>query len=329
MALVGSYSVGGSYSLVTLSKQYDTVDELLIQVPNNTSGSIDAGDVRDSVYSLWQKIETVSASVSNFGSSSTQYDRTTPTTEEVGGILPGSTFSGSIQDALDRIFYPYVGPGATLTSWSQKEFGDSTGYSFNLSWTATQNSNPITQIIVNGVSQTLSPLFGAVPATSTHSSSNPPSSTGVSQTYTMSVSDGTSTTIKTTTVSWRNKIYWGVLDGTTAGNPDLTSFPGLASILGTLVSSATILGLNSELSLTKNKTYTGINGGGKYLIFAWPSNMTGATSPTFTVGGFTVNSFTSIKTGFVFTNSKGFSGSNYEVWVSNTIQNSPLNIIIS
>ena len=327
MALVGSYSVGGSYSLVTLSKQYDTVDELLIQIPENTSGSIKANDIRDSVYSLWQKIETVSASFSSSGT--TQYDRTTPTTEEVGGILPGSTFSGSIQDALDRIFYPYVGPGATLTSsWSQKEFGDDTGYSFNLSWTATQNSNPITQIIVNGVQQTLSPLSGAVPATSTHSSSNPPSSTGVPQTYTMSVFDGTSTTIKTTTVSWRNKIYWGVLDGTTVGNPDLTSFPGSASSLESLVSSATILGLNSELSLTKNKTYTGINGGGKYLIFAWPSNMTGATSPTFTVGGFTVNAFTSIKS-FVFTNSKGFSGSNYEVWVSNTIQNSPLNIIIS
>ena len=59
MALVGSYSVGGSYSLVTLSKQYDTVDELLIQIPENTSGSIKAEDIRDSVYSLWQKIESL------------------------------------------------------------------------------------------------------------------------------------------------------------------------------------------------------------------------------------------------------------------------------
>lgn len=327
MALVGSYSVGGSYSLVTLSNQYDTVDELLIQVPNNTAGSIDAGDVRDSVYSLWQKIETVSASFSLSGT--TSYDRISTTTVEVGGLPIGSTFSGSIQDALDRIFYPYVSPDASLTSWSQKEFGDSTGYNFNLSWTATQNSNPITQIIVNGVLQTLSPLSGTVPATSTHSSSNPPSSTGVSQTYTMSVFDGTSTTVKTSTVSWRNKIYWGVLDGTTVGNPDLTSFPGSASSLSSLVSSSTILGLNSELSLTKNKTYTGINGGGKYLIFAWPSNMTGATSPIFTVNGLPNTAFTSIETGWVFTNGNGFSGSNYEVWVSNTIQNSPINIIIS
>ena len=325
MALVGSYSVGGSYSLVTLSNQYDTIDELLIQIPENTSGSIKAEDIRDSVYSLWEKIETVSDSVSNFGSSSTQYDRTTPTTEEVGGILPGSTFSGSIQDALDRIFYPYVGPGATLTSWSQKEFGDPTGYSFNLSWTATQNSNPITQINVNGSLRPLSPLSGVVAATSTHSNTPGLQST---QVYNINVMDGISSITASTTVSWRNKIYWGILDGTAVGNPDLTSFPGSASSIQSLVNSATILGLNSEFSLTKSKTYTGINGGGKYLIFAWPSSVPGSTLPTFTVNGFTVNTFTSVRSAWPFTNSWGFV-SNYEVWVINTIQNSPLNIIIS
>lgn len=323
MALVGSYSVGGSYSLVTLSKQYDTVDELLIQIPENTSGSIKADDIRDSVYSLWQKIETVSASFSSSGT--TSYDRISTTTVEVGGLPIGSTFSGSIQDALDRIFYPYVSPGASITSWSQKEFGDPTGYSFNLSWTATQNSNSITQIIVNGVLQTLSPLSGTVPATSTHSNTPGLQST---QVYNINVMDGISSTTSSTTVSWRNKIYWGVLDGTTVGNPDLTSFPGSASSLGSLVSSATILGLNSELSLTKNKTYTGINGVGKYLIFAWPSSVPGSTLPTFTVNGLPNTAFTSVQSAWSFTNYWGFV-SNYEVWVSDTIQNSPLNIIIS
>ena len=323
MALVGSYSVGGSYSLVTLSKQYDTVDELLIQIPENTSGSIKADDIRDSVYSLWQKIETVSASFSSSGT--TSYDRISTTTVEVGGLPIGSTFSGSIQDALDRIFYPYVSPGASITSWSQKEFGDPTGYSFNLNWTATQNSNPITQIIVNGVLQTLSPLSGTVPATSTHSNTPGLQST---QVYNINVMDGISSTTSSTTVSWRNKIYWGVLDGTTVGNPDLTSFPGSASSLGSLVSSATILVLNSELSLTKNKTYTGINGGGKYLIFAWPSSVPVSTLPTFTVNGLPNTAFTSVQSAWSFTNYWGFV-SNYEVWVSDTIQNSPLNIIIS
>jgi hypothetical protein len=325
MALVGSYSVGGSYSLVTLSNQYDTIDELLIQIPENTSGSIRAEDIRDSVYSLWEKIETVSASVSNFGSSTTQYDRISSTTVEVGGLPIGSTFSGSIQDALDRIFYPYISPVASITSWSQKEFGDPTGYNFNLSWTATENSNPITQIDVNGSLQTHSPLSGVVPATSTHS--NTPGLQS-NQVYNINVMDGISSITASTTVSWRNKIYWGILDGTTVGNPDLTSFPGSLSSLQSLVNSSTIIGLNSELSLTKNKTYTGINGGGNYLIFAWPSSVPGSTLPTFTVNGLPNTAFTSIQSAWSFTNYWGFV-SNYEVWISNTIQNSPLNIIIS
>jgi hypothetical protein len=140
--------------------------------------------------------------------------------------------------------------------------------------------------------------------------------------------DGISSITASTTVSWRNKIYWGILDGTTVGNPDLTSFPGSASSIQSLVNSATILGLNSEFSLIKSKTYNGINGGGNYLIFAWPSSVPGSTLPTFTVNGLPNTAFTSVQSAWSFTNYWGFV-SNYEVWISNTIQNSPLNIIIS
>jgi hypothetical protein len=326
MALIGSYSVGGSFSSVTLSKQYDNIDDLLIQIPDNTSGMIAADDVRDSVYSLWQKIESVSASSSS--TQSIDYISSTPSTVSVGGLPVGSTFSGTIQDVFNRMFYPYVAPGANLTSnfGTEREFGDTSGYSFNLIWSATQNSNPITQIIVNGVLQTNSPLSGIVPATSTHSVSPGVQS---QQTYTMSVSDGTSTSNSTTTVTWRNKVYWGTLDGVSVGNPDLTSFPGSASSLGSIVSNSTILGLTgSELSITKNRTFTEINGGGRYLLFAWPSSVTDALTPNFTVNGLPNTAFTRLKTNWTFTNLFGFSTS-YEVWVSNTIQNSPLNIIIS
>ena len=121
MALVGSYSVSGTSSSVTLSYQYTTVDELLTAIPDNTAVAIQAGDIRDSVYSLWQKVEQVSASAS--ATVSVTYDRSLPSTNfnSVGGVSYGSTFSGSIQDVLDRIFYPYSGPGASLTSWNEKE----------------------------------------------------------------------------------------------------------------------------------------------------------------------------------------------------------------
>lgn len=323
MALIGSYSVGGSYSLVTYSNQYDTVDELLIQIPENTSGSIRAEDIRDSVYSIWKQVEYVAASFSSAGDS--EYNRATSSTVAVGGISIGSTFSGTIQSALDRIFFPYVSPAASITSWGVKEFGDPTGYNFNLIWSAVQNSSPIVQITVNGILQTLSPLSGIVPATSTHSITPGLQS---NQVYDINVSDGTTSVTASTTISWQNKIYSGVLDGTTIGNPDLTSFPGSASSVQSLISSSTIIGLNSQFSLTKNKTYNGFNGSGQYLIFAWPSNIPGSTTPTFTVNGLPSTAFTPIQSSFPFTNFWGFNA-NYEIWISNTIQNSPLNIIIS
>lgn len=335
--ILATYSEGTSLE----SRQFTTVDDLLVQIPDNTAGAIQAADIRDSVFTLWQRIESVSASASSVGSVSVDYIRSAASsnTSAVGGVAPGSTFSGTVQDALDRIFYPYVSPGASLSGWSTKEFGDPSGYSFNLTWSVTVNSKPLTSIVVTGVSKPLFPLSGVQLVTSTHSSLNPPSSTGVSQVYNMTVSDGTSTTSRSHTVSWRNRIYWGKLNCTSIGNPDLSSNPGSASNVGSLVNSTVIrnltgagangLAFGSELSLTKSKTYTGINGSGDYLIFAWPSNMASAYTPSFSVNGLPVSSFSRVKTNMSFTNQFGFSGSDYEVWVSNTQQNSPLNVVIT
>ena len=84
-----------------------------------------------------------------------------------------------------------------------------------------------------------------------------------------------------------------------------------------------------ELSTTKSKTYTGIDGAGKHLVFAWPSTVASPYTPTFTVNGLPNSAFTQVRTNSVFSNEYGFNGTNYEVWVSNTLQNSPLNIVIS
>lgn len=337
MANVGSYSVSGSFSSVTLSYQYTTVDELLTQVPDNTAGAIQAGDIRDSIYSLWQKIDGVAASAS--ATVSVDYNRTNPSTVAVGGVGVGATFSGTIQDVLDRIFYPYVSPGGSLTSWSNKEYGDTSGYSFNLSWSATVNSNPLTSIVVNGTSKPLTPLSGTEPATSTHSATNPSSNPGTQQTYSMTINDGTSTTIKNTTVTWKNRIFWGRVDLTSVGNPNLTTNPGSASMAASLITSTLLKNLTgagangaaygSELAISKSKTYSNINGSGWYLIFSWPSNMSGALTPTFTVNGLPNSAFTRLKTNWAFTNQFGFSGTDYEVWISNTQQNSPLTVVVS
>ena len=67
---------------------------------------------------------------------------------------------------------------------------------------------------------------------------------------------------------------------------------------------------------------------GMYLVFAWPSVFG---TPSFVVNGLLSTAFTKVR-GVSnlnsFTNELGFT-SNYDVWVSNTAQNSPLTIIIS
>ena len=56
--IIGSYSPGGPGSSAS-ANEYSTIDELLIQLPDNTANAIDASDVRDSVYTLWERISYV------------------------------------------------------------------------------------------------------------------------------------------------------------------------------------------------------------------------------------------------------------------------------
>jgi hypothetical protein len=348
MAELGTYSVGGpggTYSGITVASEFSTLDELLIGLIDNDSGLIKARNIRDSVYTLWDRVDTISATVSNMGTASFLYERSTPSsiTSAIGGVQPGATFSGSIQDVLDRIFYPYVAPSGSISPSLSLEYGNPSGYSFTLNWSVVKKSNPITSITANSVVfiPTGNSQTGTVPAIGTHSSTNP--STSTTNTYTLTVSDGTSTPSFSTSINWSNRIYWGRIDLSSLSNPDLTTNPGSSASVSILVTSllirnltgaganglADVTGNGSELATSKSKTYTSINGNGKHLIFAWPSNVGSAYSPSWTVGGLPNSAFTRVKTNWQFTNQFGFSGSNYEVWVSNTIQNSPLTIVVS
>jgi len=335
MPLIGTYSgppapTGGSSS----ANSYDTIQELLTKLPDNNSNSIVAKDIRDSVYTLWERVTDVSIIASASATASIQYIRTTPSTAPaVGGVPTGSTFSGSIQDTLDRIFYPYIAPLPSFTSLGSKEFGAAT--SVTLNWSVTKNSNTITSIIVDGTPflPTGNSQAGIKATSGTHSLTP-----GVSQTntFSMSVSDGTSTISSSVNLTWYNRIYWGKVDLFSIGNPNLTTNPGLAATVVPLVNDVTVRNLTganangqafgSELSSTKTRVYNGIDGGGFYLVFAWPSNVAGAYTPTFTVNGLPSTAFTRIRTNSPFNNQYLFSGTNYEVWVSNTAQNAQISL---
>ncbi len=333
MPLIGSYSV-----VPTNADRYSLVDDLLLQLPDNTSNSIVAQDVRDAVYTLWKNIEDVSIIAASAASASSFFQNSNATPVTVGGIVAGSTFSTpkTMQEMFDLLLYPYIAPGASISGLSNRQFGASLGVTLN--WTATKNSNSITSIIVNGNVQipTGNTQLGSQAANGTHSLTP-----GVSQSnsFNMSVGDGTTTTNTSTSLTWMNNRHWGYVDLSSLGNPDLTANPGSASIVGAYITDTIIKALTGananaqlfgkELSTTKSKIYTGIDGAGKHLVFAWPSTVASPYTPTFTVNGLPNTAFTQVRTNSVFVNEVGFNGTNYEVWVSNTAQNSPLNIIIS
>ena len=316
---------GGSGSNTLSTSSLNNLDDLLIGLADNASNLIVAKNIRDSVYSLWDRIDVVSTTASLALAASGDYTNLNPVPTTVGGVTAGTTFNGMSMSAIfDMLFYPYTQPLSTLTTNNNpREYGSSPDVV--LSWSITKKSENIFTTyplltpdpVPNGGSGTYSTV-------STHSIAP-----GVStvNSFTMSVYDDFGGPYITTgTLTWMNKIYWGATNNATASliaMSDTTMSDLIKGLTGCYV------GSGNELSTTKSKTYTGINAEGGYLIFAWPSNVSNSYSPTFNVNGLESTAFTRVKTNFTFTNSNEFSGTNYEVWTSNTVQNSGLNIIIT
>ena len=351
MALLYGYGTGSSVE----SFRYDQVADLLNQIPNNTTNLVKAKDVRDSVFSLWERINDLSVIVASASATPTTFMNPDPTTITVGGVSSGTTFPTpqTVQQMFNAILYPYTTPTISLSVVStissttpistQKEYGQS--LSSVLYWSVTKKSNPIVSVVVNGV--TISPITGNSQVgwrivSGTYSSISGSFPVSTANTFLMTVNDGSTSIFTGATVTWMNKIYWGTIDlsGLTFPNPNLTLNPSYATFVTSAITSTLIrnlatgvgagagVGTGSELSITKNKTYNQINANGRYLIFAWPSSVSGATTPTFTVNGLPNTAFTRVNTAWAFTNQFNAT-TNYEVWVSNTAYNSAANIIVS
>lgn len=330
MPIIGTHSPGGPGGSAS-SNQWSLLDEILTPLPDNTGNLIVAKNIRDSVYTLWERIEDVNVIAASAASASMRFTNPEPTLNTIGGIPAGSTFSNvDLVDMWEMLLYPYVGPlcGYTTTpNPTIKEYGSPTSITVN--WTVTKKSKPIYSITLNGssVTPTGNNQSGNITFNGTYSL---PAANSTTNIFSLIVDDGegkpNSISTSNFNLTWMNKIYWGSISLT--GNPNLTTNPGSASSVGAECTDIKILALSNKLSITKSNTYLGINGSGNHLIFAWPSNLSGAFSPTFQVNGLPNSAFTRVRTNSPFINSYGFT-TNYEVWVSNTSQSSPLNIIIT
>lgn len=311
MAQIGDYGTGSIYS-----KEYSTVDELLQELPDNTAHLIKASDVRDSVYTLWNRVSTMFASFS--ASFSVLYTNLNPTTIAVGGIPAGSTFSNyTMQYMWDWLLYPYVAPSCSLSGGNIRENGSSNAVTLN--WSAVKGSETTTSIVVDGtpIVVTTGNQSGTKSTTATQN---------VNTTFSMTVSDvpnGTSSVSSTTTVYWEDAVYWGK-----------TSTFALPSMIisGTkpVWADGASVGSGKQLATSLSGTYNLIDGAGDYLVFAWPTSFTGSGvggDPKFTINGLVSTAWTKIGDGILFTNMHGYT-TNYDVWISNTAQNSPISTFI-
>lgn len=306
-----SYYPGGSAS----ATEYTTFPELLAQLPDNSGNLIEAVNVRNSVYTLWEKISNVQTFASQSASASTTYTNLNPTPYTVGGIIQGSTFSNqTINQMLDSLLYPYVPPSASLSGGNTREFGSSNAVT--LSWSATKGSKNVSAIIIcigrpDVESITLTTINTGGAQSSTKSST---STQNTNTTFFMTVSDipnGTTITQVQTDVAWSSAVYWGKISTFTLPSMSIVgSQPAWADGAG--------VGSGKNLSGSRAANYSGINGAGQYLVFAWPSSYG---EPAFTVNGLPNTAFTKVGIAVSHINMHGYP-TNYDVWISNTAQNS-------
>lgn len=219
-----------------------------------------------------------------------------------GGIIQyGSSLSRSVSYSIIKRTYGIV-------SASLIQGPDTTSISISTDIDEDSDNNPSDQ---NGV---LSVTLNSI--------SSPSSSVQNSETFTLSALDNQGTSVSNnTSFTFRHKRYWGKINSDGDGN----TYTVLNDITSNPPTDAKLLTLSSELSTSRVKTYNGINGAGEFLIFAFPTLFG---TPSFVVNGLPNTAFTKIKSASNFTNSDGFVQP-YDVWVSNTPQNSALNIQIN
>jgi hypothetical protein len=329
----------GSYigSNVNSDYIYD-VGTALELLKDNNSNLIDPKDIRDSVWTLWNRIDDVQivASQSATQLAGNYYTNPNPVPVAIGGIAANTTFAGtySMQQMFDLLLYPYVAPVASLSLSNPiyRQFNSSGAAT--LSWTATRRKNPITSIVVNGTTivQTGDTQTGSISVTATHSAVGLSGTTQLTSSFNMSVSDGTTTQSASATIYWRHKIYWGAIDLSSLGVNSLENNPGVYASVAALCDDNAIKSLNgagsgsgSELAVSYVKTYSNINGGGNFLVFAHPT-VFGA-SPRFTFNTLELSSMTKIRSNDDFVTETGIVVK-YDVWIKNTADNSPATITI-
>ena len=328
----------GNYTGPNVNSDYIfSVGTALLQLQDNTSELIVPKDIRDSVWTLWNRIDDVQI-IASQSSGLAYFTNPAPTTLTVGGIAAGATFSGtySLQQMFDLLLYPYTPPVLSIVaSNTPRQYGS--GLSVNLDWSVQKKAQNITSIIVEGNTETITGSgavnqSGTRTINATHSLSYN-SLTNETQTFTMSVTDASSATLtKSTSINWRHKMYWGKIDVSSAMSGQNTITLALVPAVASLCTDPLIRALSGAgvapgfaLASSYARSFSNIETDDLNLIFAWPTVF--GTSPKFTAGGFETNAFSKVRSNSPFVTDTGITV-NYDVWVSNTKQTEPISTFV-
>lgn len=316
MSLGPPYFTSGSASAA-----YDSdISSLLTRLPDNNQNLVLAKDVRDPIWTLWNKIELVSSQSGSF-SQAISYTTATPSSVTIGGITEGMTFSNeSIQGLFDLMLHPYVPTEPQLgIDAGERQFGNNGA--LNLSYYINVGSSPISTIAFNGPSTIpISPNLptGNDPDTGYKLGITPTysSSTLLTQelVFTMSItSDDLNTYSATASTIYKHKRYYGQLTIPMGFTP---SIPSSVTTVRSYLTDAVIKGLSfSELS-TNVYFSEYITFANQYFIFAAPTVMGEPPLQGFHMDFLFSTDYTKIKSGVTFSNEYGYL-TPYDIWISN------------
>lgn len=188
----------------------------------------------------------------NYSWNGTEWDKLSETIEiQASNVEYNNNGFTSVQEALDSLLY--VKPSiTTFTGGGTYELGSIIN-TVNLKWVL--NKQVVSQSLNQGIG-TIDKNLRNYSITDANISTN--------KTYTLTVSDGTNTASKSTTITFSQKRYWGVSESSTLTDTDILKF-------------------NQEFSTGKIQTRTFNCSGGKYFYFVIPTQY--CNNIAFKVGG--------------------------------------------
>lgn len=300
--------------------QFETdVQNLLQRLQDNSSQTIDAKDVRDTVWTLYNQVQTVA---SQSVTQSSTYRSQTQSTVTVGGLLRGATYSGlDFGQMFLTMLTPYVAPTINTLSASPTEYQFGQNSVVTLSYDITPGSSPLFSIDFVGPWQAITSNLptGSDPEVGTKGLIAPTYSISANllehNIFTMSVvTTDTLTFSSTASIVYKHKKYYGPLiipGGFTSSDP--TSVAAVAAyITDARIKSLTYSTLDTDHALGKAIDFAT----GSYFIYAAPEVFGDLDGDGFIINGMSSNAYTKVRISSTFSNEYSYL-TPYNVWVSN------------